>query len=86
MSKKNTLLTFKGICMNFLLELKFFILSHPLTSKQPPKVVQIHMTHPVECGGGSTATLVALVWLSCLPKLYRGGPVYHIRRGKNLFQ
>jgi hypothetical protein len=27
--------------------LKFFILSHPLTSKQPPKVVQIHMTHPV---------------------------------------
>ena len=33
--------------MNFLLELKFFVLSHPLTSKQPPKVVQIHMTHPV---------------------------------------
>ena len=51
MSKKNTLLTFKGICMNFLLELKFFILSHPLTFKQPLKVVQIHMTHPVvvEC-------------------------------------
>ena len=47
MSKKYTLLTFKGICMNFLLELKFFVLSHPLTSKQPPKVVQIHMTHPV---------------------------------------
>ena len=47
MSKKNSLLTFKGICMNFLLELKFFILSHPLTSKQPPKVVQIHMPHPV---------------------------------------
>ena len=34
--------------MNFLLELKFFILSHPLTFKQPPKVVQIHMTHPVD--------------------------------------
>ena len=51
MSKKYTLLTFKGICMNFLLELKFFILSHPLTSKQPPKVVQMHMTHPVDrCG------------------------------------
>jgi len=48
MSKKNSLLTFKGICMNFLLELKFFILSHPLTSKQPPKVVQIHMPHPVD--------------------------------------
>ena len=47
MSKKYTLLTFKGICMNFLLELKFFISSHPLTSKQPPKVVQIHMPHPV---------------------------------------
>ena len=30
-------------CMNFLLELKFFILSHPLTSKQPHKIVQIHM-------------------------------------------
>ena len=48
MSKKYTLFTFKGICMNFLLELRFFILSHPLTEKQPPKVVQIHMTHPVE--------------------------------------
>ena len=45
--KKYTLLTFKGICMNFLLKLNFFILSHPVTSKQPPKVVQIHMTHPV---------------------------------------
>ena len=49
MSKKNTLLTFKGICMNFLLELRFFILSHPVTSKQPHKIVQIHMGHPVEC-------------------------------------
>jgi hypothetical protein len=47
MSKKNTLLTFKGICMNFLLELRFFILSHPVTSKQPHKIVQIHMGHPV---------------------------------------
>ena len=46
MSKKNTLLTFKGICMNFLLELRFFILSHPVTSKQPSKMVQIH--HPVD--------------------------------------
>ena len=44
---KNTLLTFKGICINFLLELKFFILSHPVTSKQPHKIVQIHMGHPV---------------------------------------
>ena len=47
MSKKYTLLTFKGICMNFLLDLKFFILSHPVTSKQPHKIVQIHMGHPV---------------------------------------
>jgi len=47
MSNKYTLLTFKGICMNFLLELKFFILSHPVTSKQPHKIVQIHMGHPV---------------------------------------
>ena len=46
--KKYTLLTFKGICMNFLLELIFFILSHPVTSKQPHKVVQIHMGHPVD--------------------------------------
>ena len=45
--KKNTLLTFKGICMNFLLELRFFILSHPVTSKQPHKIIQIHMGHPV---------------------------------------
>ena len=47
MSKKYTLLTFKGICMNFLLELKFFVLSHPVTSKQPREIVQIHMHHPV---------------------------------------
>ena len=48
MSKKITLLTFKGICMNFLLELNFFVLSHPVTSKQPHKIVQIHMGHPVD--------------------------------------
>ena len=47
MSKKYMLLTFKDICMNFLLEFKFFILSHPVTSKQPHKIVQIHMGHPV---------------------------------------
>ena len=47
MSKKYTLFTFKGICMIFLLELNFFILSHPVTSKQPRKTVQIHMGHPV---------------------------------------
>ena len=48
MSKKYTLLTFKGICMNFLLELEFLILSHPVTSKQPREIVQIHMHHPVQ--------------------------------------
>ena len=47
MSKKYTLLTFKGISMHFFLELIFFILSHPVTSEQPHKVVQIHMGHPV---------------------------------------
>ena len=47
MSKKYTLLTFKGICMNFLLELNKFILNYPVTSKQPHKIVQIHMGHPV---------------------------------------
>ena len=46
MSQKIFLLTFKGICMNFLLELNFFILSHPVTSKQPHKIVQILMGHP----------------------------------------
>ena len=45
--KKYTLLTFKGICMNFLLELNFFIQSRPGTSKQPHKIVQIHMGHPI---------------------------------------
>ena len=44
--KKNILLTFKGIGMNFSLELKFF-LSHPVTSKQPHTIVQILMDHPV---------------------------------------
>ena len=47
MSKRYTLMTFKGIYMNFLLELKKNILSHPVTSKQPHKIVQIHMGHPV---------------------------------------
>ena len=44
---KNILLTFKGFCMNFSLELKKIILSHPVTSKQPHKIVQILMRHPV---------------------------------------
>ena len=48
MSKKYTLLTFKGICMNFLLKLNFFILGHPVTSKQPHKIVQILLVHPVQ--------------------------------------
>ena len=48
MSKKNTLLTFKGICMNFLMKLKVFILGHPVTSKQPHKIVQILLGHPVD--------------------------------------
>ena len=47
MSNEYTLLTFKDICMNFLLELKFFILSHPVTSRQPHKIVQILLGHPV---------------------------------------
>jgi len=47
MSQKYTFLTFKGVCMIFVLELNFIILSHPVTSKQPQKIVQIHMGHPV---------------------------------------
>ena len=46
--KKYTLLTFKGICMNFLLKLRFFILGYPVTSKQPHKIVQILLGHPVQ--------------------------------------
>ena len=33
--------------MNFSLELKKIILSHSVTFKQPPEIVQIHMRHPV---------------------------------------
>ena len=46
-TKNIFLLTFEGNCMNFSLELFFFILNHPVTSKQPRKIVQIHMVHPV---------------------------------------
>ena len=48
MSQKIFFINFKGICMNFSLELKFFILSHPVTSKQPHKIIQILMGHPVQ--------------------------------------
>ena len=33
--------------MNFLLKLKIFILDHPVTFKQPLKIVQILLGHPV---------------------------------------
>ena len=36
------------ICMHFSLELKNFILSQTVTSKQPQKIVQILMSHPVD--------------------------------------
>ena len=49
--KKNILLTFKGFCMNFSLELKKNISSHSVTSKQPHKIVQILMRHPVYVEG-----------------------------------
>ena len=48
--KKNILLTYKGKCMNFSLELLFFVSSHPVTSKQPHKIVQILLGHPVYQG------------------------------------
>ena len=48
MSQKIFLLTFEGSCVNFSLEFIFFILNHPVTSKQPPRIVQIHMPHPVQ--------------------------------------
>ena len=61
MSQKYSFLTFKGICMNFLLELKFFILSHPVTSKQPHKIVQIHMGHPVSKRSSSITALKSYI-------------------------
>ena len=60
MSKKYTLLTFKGICMNFLMEFKKIILSHPVTSKQPQKIVQKHMGHPV-CGNKRVSRGIGVV-------------------------
>ena len=45
--------------MNFSLELKKIILSHPVTSKQPPEIVQIHMRHPVHLA--ETAIRVGLL-------------------------
>ena len=47
MSQKYILLTFKGICMKFSLELKKNILGHPVTSKLPHAIVQILMRHHV---------------------------------------
>ena len=47
MSQNFFLLTFKGICMKFLLELKKNTLSHPVTSKQPHKIFQRLMGQPV---------------------------------------
>jgi hypothetical protein len=61
MSQKNILLTFKVFCMNFSLELKKIILSHPVTSKQPHKIVQILMRHPVEGFLVRLTTLISLI-------------------------
>ena len=46
---KDNLLTFKGICMDFYRNCFVFylFLSHPVTSKQPLKIVQLHMGHLV---------------------------------------
>ena len=58
MSNKYTLLTFKSICMNLLLKLKFSILGHPVNSKQPHKIVQILLVHPVYCWFNTRVGLV----------------------------
>ena len=65
-----SILTFKGICMNFLLEFKKNILSHPVTSKQPHKIVQIHMGHPVCIKDTKIAAIIGCLfdpgyWLEC---------------------
>ena len=61
MSKKYDLLTFEDFFMNFLLELKFLILSHPVTSKQPLKIVQILLVHPVSKSAGSIMSKFSFV-------------------------
>ena len=57
-TKNIFLLTFKGNCVNFSLELNFFILNHPVTSKQPHRIVQILMRHPVQTVGYDVARTV----------------------------
>ena len=68
MSKKYDLLTFEDFFMNFLLELKFLILSHPVTSKQPHKIVQILLVHPV--------IVMFSTWNSLLVKNLNSFPIY----------
>ena len=67
MSKKYDLLTFEDFFMNFLLELKFLILSHPVTSKQPLKIVQILLVHPVHNNWGFLHFFQAEVVLGQFP-------------------
>ena len=63
--KKNILLTFKGFCMNFSLELKKIILSHPVTSKQPHKIVQILMRHPVNLYAHFIFSRISWIYSKC---------------------
>ena len=45
--KNNTFYQFLKVLHDFSLEFKKYILSHPVTSKQPHKIVQRLMGHPV---------------------------------------
>ena len=77
--KKYFLLTFKGNCMNFSLELIFFMLCHPVTSKQPHKIVQILVGHPLYQNGpflGNTRTKASNSSLICLRLTLGGGRVW----------
>ena len=47
MSQKRYFIDFQRYLYEFFTGIKKYILSHPVTSKQPPEIVQIHMRHPV---------------------------------------
>ena len=65
--------------MNFSLELIFFMLCHPVTSKQPHKIVQILVGHPLYQNGpflGNTRTKASNSSLICLRLTLGGGRVW----------
>jgi hypothetical protein len=66
--QKNTLLTFKGICMNFLLKINNFILSHPVTSKQPDTylwdTLYLHVFMSTSIKKSWAVSIMAMIWVT----------------------